>query len=52
MAKLWKKAQHAKVPRRNWIIAQSVPLSLFLDIEDALKVDEAVKTSEDRALPL
>ena len=47
MAKLWKKAQHATNPRRNWRIAQSCSLPLFLDIEDALKVDEAVNTCEE-----
>ena len=43
LAKLWKKAQAAKVPRRNWMIGKSESLSLFLDVDDAVNVDEAVR---------
>ena len=47
MARLWKKAQGSRIPRKNWIVAKSDALSLFLDVAQALAIEECVQRKED-----
>ena len=47
MARLWKKAQASRIPRKNWIVAKSDALSLFLDVSQALAIEECVQRKED-----
>ena len=52
MAKLWKRAQASKIPRQNWIVAKSDALSLFMDVDKALAIENAVQSKKEPSTPL